>query len=132
MKRLTHFILLMIFISINVNAQENSVLEDIGQVIRSGNANHIAKHLDTSIEITIDNEQKLYSKAQAQQVLQYFFEKNTPKQFKLIHKSNVKEGKSKYGIGELYTITNKKFRTYFYVVNKKEKYLIRELNFEEK
>ena len=112
-------------------SQNKNDLSEIATIIRSGNASQIAKFMDNSIEITIGESQKLYSKAQAEQVLERFFDKNNPKQFNLIHKSNVKEGKSKYGIGELITTSNKKFRTYFYVVLKNEKFLIRELNFEE-
>mgnify|MGYP006136748507 FL=1 len=112
-------------------SQNKNNLNEIATIIRSGNASQIAKFMDNSIEITIGESQKLYSKAQAEQVLERFFDKNNPKQFNLIHKSNVKEGKSKYGIGELITTSNKKFRTYFYVVLKNEKFLIRELNFEE-
>ena len=112
-------------------SQNKNGLNEIATIIRSGNASQIAKFMDSSIEITIGETQKLYSKAQAEQVLERFFEKNNPKQFNLIHRSNVKEGKSKYGIGELHTTANKKFRTYFYVVLKNKKYLIRELNFEE-
>ena len=122
------YLLLIIFNGISQNKND---LNEIATIIRSGNASQIAKFMDNSIEITIGESQKLYSKAQAEQVLERFFDKNNPKQFNLIHRSNVKEGKSKYGIGELYTTTNKKFRTYFYVVLKNEKYLIRELNFEE-
>ena len=122
------YLLLIIFNGISQNKND---LNEIATIIRSGNASQIAKFMDNSIEITIGESQKLYSKAQAEQVLERFFDKNNPKQFNLIHRSNVKEGKSKYGIGELQTTTNKKFRTYFYVVLKNEKYLIRELNFEE-
>ena len=122
------YLLLIIFNGISQNKND---LNEIATIIRSGNASQIAKFMDNSIEITIGESQKLYSKAQAEQVLERFFDKNNPKQFNLIHRSNVKEGKSKYGIGELHTTTNKKFRTYFYVVLKNEKYLIRELNFEE-
>tara|TARA_B100000683_G_scaffold101009_1_gene99864 strand:+ start:1623 stop:2030 length:408 start_codon:yes stop_codon:yes gene_type:complete len=119
-------------ILVNIEGQSISPLESIGQLIRLGDSKKISAHLDKSVEITIENNQKLYSKAQAEQILNRFFEKNTPKQFDIVHKSNVKEGKSKYGIGELYTISNKKYRTYFYIVLVKERYLIRELNFEQK
>ena len=119
-------------ILVNLQGQSLTPLESIGQLIRLGDSKKIGAYLDKSVEITIENNQKLYSKAQAEQILDRFFEKNTPKQFDLIHKSKVKEGKSEYGIGELYTISNKKYRTYFYIVLVKEHYLIRELNFEQK
>ena len=128
--RILLFCYLLISFLFGISQNKND-LNEIATIIRSGNAAQIAKFMDNSIEITIGESQKIYSKAQAEQVLERFFDKNNPKQFNLIHRSNVKEGKSKYGIGELITTSNKKFRTYFYVVLINEKFLIRELNFEE-
>ena len=77
------YLLLIIFNGISQNKND---LNEIATIIRSGNASQIAKFMDNSIEITIGESQKLYSKAQAEQVLERFFDKNSPKQFNLIHK----------------------------------------------
>ena len=88
--RIILFCYLLISFLCGISQNKNN-LNEIATIIRSGNASQIAKFMDNSIEITIGESQKLYSKAQAEQVLERFFDKNNPKQFNLIHKSNVKD-----------------------------------------
>ena len=62
-------------ILVNIEGQSISPLESIGQLIRLGDSKKISAHLDKSVEITIENNQKLYSKAQAEQILNRFLKK---------------------------------------------------------
>lgn len=105
-----------------------AVLDDITLAIRSGNAREVAKYFDTSVEITIHNESKVYSKPQAEMVLKDFFAKNPVSSFNIIHKGTSNEG-SQYGIGTLVT-SGGSFRTYVYIKQKGSAFYIQEMRFE--
>ncbi|MFZ9942274.1 MAG: DUF4783 domain-containing protein [Bacteroidia bacterium] len=90
------------------------IFGDIANAIRSGEAKAISKFFGNSINLTIVNQEDLYSKAQAEQVLRDFFAKNTPRSFNIIHKGVSKEG-AKFAIGSLTTAQGGNFRVYFYV-----------------
>lgn len=105
-----------------------AVLDDISLAIRSGNAREVAKYFDTSVEVTIHNESKVYSKQQAEMVLKDFFTKNPVTSFNIIHKGSSNEG-SQYGIGTLLT-GGGSFRTYIYIKQKGDVFFVQEMRFE--
>lgn len=105
-----------------------AVLDDISLAVKSGNAREVAKYFDTSVEITIYNESKVYSKSQAEMVLKDFFTKNPVSSFNIIHKGTSNEG-SQYGIGTLVT-GGGSFRTYVYIKQKGTAFFIQEMRFE--
>ena len=86
--------------------------EDIANVIRSGDAKSVSKYFSSSVDLTIISREDVYSKAQAEQILKDFFNKNTPRSFSIIHRGESKDG-SKYAIGTL-TTSNGNYRTYYY------------------
>ena len=86
--------------------------EDIANVIRSGDAKSVSKYFFSSVDLTIISREDVYSKAQAEQILKDFFNKNTPRSFSIIHRGESKDG-SKYAIGTL-TTSNGNYRTYYY------------------
>lgn len=126
--------LLALAVSWNVTAGDTESepgqqqLEAIGRALQSGDARALAKYFDTTVEITIFNNEEAYSKTQAEQVIKDFFLKYAPSSFSLIHQgtSNMQ---SEYGIGTL--VTNKgNFRTYIYIKHKSDQHLIQEIRFE--
>jgi hypothetical protein len=86
--------------------------EDIANAIRSGDAKSVSKYFSSSVDLTIISREDVYSKAQAEQILKDFFNKNTPRSFSIIHRGESKDG-SKYAIGTL-TTSNGNYRTYYY------------------
>ncbi len=86
--------------------------EDIANAIRSGDAKSVSKYFSSSVDLTIISREDVYSKAQAEQILKDFFNKNTPRSFSIIHRGESKDG-SKYAIGNL-TTSNGNYRTYYY------------------
>ncbi len=66
---------------------------------KAGNAQQIAAYFGDNVDLSIMGKVNLYSKSQAQQVLQHFFTEHPPKDFSIIHKGNAKT--SQYYIGEL-------------------------------
>lgn len=86
--------------------------EDIANAIRSGDAKSVSRFFSSSVDLTLISQEDVYSKAQAEQILKDFFNKNTPRSFSIIHRGESKDG-SKYAIGNL-TTSNGNYRVYYY------------------
>lgn len=128
MKKATKLLLVLLLAGGSVLAYLD-IYVDIGNAIRSGDARAVARYFSTTVDLTILNQEEVYSKAQAEQVLRDFFSKNTPRTFNLIHKGVSKEG-AKYAIGNLVTAQGAQFRTYFFVKQSASGEFIQELRFE--
>lgn len=125
MKKKLAFLLILLIASLSVFAD---IYEDIASAIRMGNSKQLASFFNNTVDLTISNQEDIYSKAQAEVILRDFFTKNPPKSFNILHQGNSKEG-AKYTIGTLAT-TQGNFRTYFFVKNIQGKFFIQELRFE--
>lgn len=86
--------------------------EDIANAIRSGDAKSVSRYFSSSVDLTLIGQEDVYSKAQAEQILKDFFNKNTPRSFSIIHRGESKDG-SKYAIGNL-TTSSGNYRVYYY------------------
>ncbi len=128
MKKATKLLLVLLLAGGSVAAYLD-IYQDISNAIRSGDARSVARYFSTTVDLTILNQEEVYSKAQAEQVLRDFFSKNTPRTFNLIHKGVSKEG-AKYAIGNLVTAQGAQFRTYFFVKQSPSGEVIQELRFE--
>jgi hypothetical protein len=104
------------------------ILDNIAAAISSSNAAALSKYFDNTVDITVVDKQSVYSKAQAQVVVQDFFTKNPVKHFALIHRGSSAQGSS-YGIGNLVSGTQS-FRVYFFVKLRSASYFIQEMRFE--
>jgi len=105
------------------------IYTDISNAIRSGDAKAVARYFNNTVDLTILDQEEVYSKAQAEQILRDFFSKNAPRSFTLIHKGVSKEG-AKYAIGTLITAQGIEYRTYFFVKQTTTGEQIQELRFE--
>lgn len=101
--------------------------DDIVKGLKTGNANLLSKSFNTNIELVVVDNENVFSKAHAKQVLIDFFKKYPPKEFKIIHDGG-KEN-SMYAIGNLET-EKEKFRVYFLIKETKNKPLIHQLRIE--
>jgi hypothetical protein len=110
-------------------AKAVDVFDEVGSAIRSGDARLIARYFNTNVDLTILNQEDVFSKAQAEMVLRDFFAKNSPKSFNIIHQGVSKEG-AKYAIGTLTTAQGQTYRTYFFVKESGGTAFIQELRFE--
>jgi len=128
MKKATKLLLVLLLAAGSVTAYMD-LLSDIGNAIRSGDARAVSRFFSSTVDLTILQQEEVYSKAQAEQVLRDFFSKNTPRSFNLIHKGVSKEG-AKYAIGTLVTAQGAQYRTYFFVKQSGSGEFIQELRFE--
>lgn len=127
----THFLaMLMLVAAFALHPAETKAqnLDNISVALQNGNSAEVAKYFDTSVEITIINNGKDYSKTHGELVLKDFFAHNTPSSFSFMHKGNSPQG-AEYGIGTLVT-NNGNFRTYVYIKQKGNTFVIQQLRFE--
>ena len=63
-------------------------IDKVADLIRQENIHELSKSFAANVEITILDEENVYSKAQAELVLDKFFSQNRPKAVKMLHKVN--------------------------------------------
>lgn len=97
-----------IFIAYSLQAQ---IVDNISSAVKMGNASELSNYYNSTVEIIIDGADKVYTKSQAQMVMNDFFKKNPPKDFEIAHKS--KREDSQFLIGDLKTVTDKNYRVIF-------------------
>lgn len=98
--------------------------------IKSGNVATIASHMDANVEMTVGGQDGTYPKAQAQGIIQGFFESNQPSNCSLVHSGAARDGASYYCIGSL-TAGRGKYRVYIFFKKVGAGYKIQEMRFEE-
>ncbi|MBN2611332.1 MAG: DUF4783 domain-containing protein [Bacteroidales bacterium] len=70
--------------------------------LKKGSASDLAKYINVNVELTIDGNEQIYSKEQAELILKDFFIKNPVNSFSIIHKGGKED--SRYAIGNLNTV----------------------------
>ncbi|MEO6978323.1 MAG: DUF4783 domain-containing protein [Mucilaginibacter sp.] len=63
-------------------------IEKVAELMRQGNVGELSKMFATNVEITIQNDDNVYSKVQAGIILEKFFSQNKPVSVKIFHKVN--------------------------------------------
>jgi len=107
-----------------VNAQ---IPEEILESFKNGDSKTLSEYFNQNVELVVLENDNVYSKAQAQQIVSKFFDQNTPESFNIIHQGG-KEG-AKYVIGNLKTDTGS-FRIYFLLKTNDGKNYIHQLRIE--
>lgn len=120
---LTIFLVLFHFL---VNAQQ--INEKLTAAFKANNAPQIAVYFDDKIDMSLPNQEGVYSKVQAEQILKKFLSTNRVKSFEFIHSGNSKNN-IHYSIGEMNANGND-YRVYikYQVINSKA--LIQEFKIE--
>jgi hypothetical protein len=116
------------FLSTTLNASDQ-IPDEIILSLRTGNAKVLSGYFNDNVELVVLDNDNVYSKAQAKQIVSNFFSNFTPESFSVIHQGG-KEG-SKYVIGNLKT-NNGNFRIYFLLKNSNGKDYIHQLRIEKK
>lgn len=104
-------------------------LEDISKAMKSGDANALAQHFDSDVEVTILDEVNIFSKSEAKAAVNTFFSSHKPKSYSQVHEGKSKGAGGQYIIGNLSTDAGK-FRVYLYMRVENKKHFIQELRFE--
>lgn len=132
MKRIAAIVLVLtvtstIFASF-VLRQQYDIITDIAGAIKNGNSADVAKYFNTTIDLTVPDNEGTYSKTQAELILKDFFTKNPPSSFTVNHNGSSNDG-SLYAIGT-YNADSGSYRTYFLLKKSGTSYLIQKLEFE--
>lgn len=115
-----------LFASFNSGAQ---IPDGIILSLQTGNSKVLSGYFNQNVELVVIDNDNVYSKAQAKQIVSNFFSNFTPESFSIIHHGG-KEG-AKYVIGNLKT-NNGNFRVYFLLKKKNGKDYIHQLRIEKK
>lgn len=111
----------------SMQAQDPS--DDINAAIRSGDAGKLADYFNSSLDLTLPDQDQSLSKAHATQVMKKFFSDHPPKSYTVNHSGSSREA-TKYSIGT-YISGTKLFKTYVLLKKTGGEYRIVQLQFEE-
>jgi hypothetical protein len=110
------------------NQIKAQVPDEILQSLKTGNSKTLSEYFNQNVEMVVLENDNVYSKAQAQQIVNKFFNSNPPENFTIIHQGG-KEG-AQYVIGNLVT-SKGTFRVYFLLKKSSGKEYIHQLRIEE-
>lgn len=83
-------------------------IDKIAELFKKGNAQEIANYFSSNLDITVMDEANVYSKAQAEILLDKFFKEHKPHGVKLLHRIS---SNANYNYGVILLTTDKgKFR----------------------
>ena len=125
-----HVVLFLFFNFSSNNALQTDIIDDLAAQFKNGNSKDIAKNFASSIELLLIDQEDVYSKAQAEQILKDFFVKNPPIKATIIHRLNSNPN-FRYGIFSLQT-KGLKYRVTLTLMHQKttNAFLITELRIE--
>lgn len=101
---------------------------DIISALNKGNSKEISKYFADRIDLRILDKEELYSKVQAESILEDFFTKRKVKCFKESHSSSAKSA-NQFVVGVLETSSGK-FRVSFFLKKSADKFLISQMRIE--
>jgi len=104
------------------------ILDDVSNLMKAGNTKEISRYFASDVELTILSQEHVSSKAQAEVILQDFFNKHHPGSVKIVHKLTSNPNLL-YAVLILNT-NNGVFRTSFSMKNISGKFLITEIGIE--
>lgn len=127
MKPLLAFLLLLLHFPTN-KAFQADIIDELSADFKAGNSREIAKNFASSVDLIVIDQEDVYSKAQAEQILKDFFVKNPPNRTTIIHRLS---NNPNYRLGILSLGTkNGKFRITITLKKSANSFLITELRIE--
>lgn len=109
--------------------QGNPSLDAITQALNAGNVETLSQYFADNVEISILDQEQLYPKAKATDVVRSFFNSNKPKSFNAIHHGTSRENSDQYCIGNL-SATTGSYRVYIYLKMNGNNATIQEIRFD--
>jgi len=102
----------------------------IAEAINQGDVEALSSFFDENVELTLLDDDGLYGKAQATQLVKRFLSTNQPKSFKLVHQGTNNSGLY-YCIGDMITSSGETFRVCYYLKEIEGKFVMQEFGIEE-
>ena len=129
MKNLLFLLFLAPFFALTDHGSNNPNLQDITEAIGSGDIESLSKYFDSTLEVSIMDNEKTYSRTEAADIVKSFFNTNKPKAFNAVHKGTSRESNDQYCIGNL-AATGGNYRVYIYLKVSGNNLTIKELRFD--
>jgi len=126
-KKLAIIMIVMISTAVHPVLAQETIFDPIRDVIKTGSAKEMTKHLNQNIEINIEGNVNTYSKAQAEFVFRDFFKRHPPTSFSIVHKGSSKGGQQ-FAIGR-YLSDQDSYNVLMLVKESGTTYLIHEISF---
>ena len=125
-----NLIFLLFFAPVVVFAnQGNPSLEAISKALNAGDVENLSKYFADNVEISILDNEQVYTKAKATEVVRSFFNSNKPKTFSQVHQGTSRENSDQYCIGNLASSTGN-YRVYLYLKVTGTNLTIKEIRFD--
>ncbi|OFZ01133.1 MAG: hypothetical protein A3K10_05755 [Bacteroidetes bacterium RIFCSPLOWO2_12_FULL_31_6] len=121
-------LLLGIILSFALLFNATPINDELVAAFKNGDSTTIANYFDASVDLSIPENEGVFSNIQAKLVLKTFFIKNKPTDFTVVHNGDSKNN-SHYSIGNLKTLKGT-FRTYVLYKEVDKKVTILELKIE--
>lgn len=121
------FVWLILLLPIAGAAQAD--FSGMAKALGSGNADALGQYFDQNVEISMSDNEDVYAKAQAINMVRQFFTQNAPRGFQQMHQGASKGSDAQYCIGNLTTASGT-FRVYLYAKTSAGKFLIQEIRFD--
>jgi hypothetical protein len=83
-----YFTNLIAFFVFNLFTLVNTVdpIDTTAGLLKDGNIQELAKTFSSSVDLTVNGDENVYSKSQAEIILRNFFQKHQPKAVKVLHR----------------------------------------------
>ncbi|GAA4465052.1 hypothetical protein GCM10023093_16560 [Nemorincola caseinilytica] len=101
-------------------------MEDVVNAIKTNRIEDLSRYFDNIVPITINNNQTIYSRNQAEVVLKDFFDRNVPKDL-LIMDNGSPNASTKFIIGTLLTPSGVKYNIYILMKQKNMDFYLQEI-----
>jgi len=105
-------------------------MNEVVSMLSGSNIDKVIMYFDNVVDITINDNQSTYSKAQAEMVVKNFFDKNDVSGFQVKYKGVAPNDESFYLIGDLKTKGHGVYRVYFFFKQKGKSHVLQEMKFE--
>lgn len=115
-------------VCVGIQASAQDIFAPMKDAIKTGNAKEVIKFFNANVDMNLDGEVAMYSKAQAEFVLRDFFKKHPSSDFSIVHTGSSKDGGLQFAIGR-YVSNSDSFDVVIRVKDVNGTYLIHEINF---
>lgn len=112
-----------------VAGQGNPSLDAITKALNTGDVSTLSQYFADNVEVSILDNEQLYSKAKATEVVRGFFDSCKPRSFSQVHQGTSRENSDQYCIGNL-SASSGAYRVYIYLKMNGSSATIQEIRFD--
>lgn len=126
-KYLLAIVLIATFLAATDSFAQGDVINQVKETIKAGSAKELSRYLNQTVDVTLNDGTRSYSKAQAEFVFRDFFKQHPATEFNIIHQGTSKGGQT-FGIGQ-YKTDAETYRVYMKIKTIDNQQLVHEISF---